>query len=437
MNKFSFRGFLRFINIKDDSHKEFAIENLSKGIFIKGANLWYLITSAIIASIGLDTNSPAVIIGAMLISPLMSPILGIGLSVGIYDKGLLFASLKEFLVAVLLSLIISTLYFLLSPLGHTTNELLSRTTPTLLDIGIAFFGGVAGIVAGTRKGIVNSIPGVAIATALMPPICTAGYGIATGNPGFFFGAFYLFFINAVFISFSAVLIVRYLKFPIKKYLDIKTKARIRRVIYVIIVIVSVPSLIIFYKLIKNANEQRLIKIFISQNFDEKNRSVLSWKLQQFDTSRTLKVLYLGEKYRSGESDSLRNLLRTEFGNIDLKVQQMDQGYKIENLERRLGTDVEEKFQALFDSKSEMEERLKKIEESKTFNEKDSLKLAKMKTELGIMFPSYKDMEISRDSLMRININTGLRKRDLYQERKRIKDFLKLRVNDTTAVITVN
>ena len=151
MNKFTFRWLISAVNIRTDSDKEYAISNLKENIYIKGANLWYLVSSAILASIGLDTNSPAVIIGAMLISPLMSPILGIGLSVGIYDKELLIASFKEFVFAIMLSLFISTLYFILSPLGSATTELVARTTPTLLDIGIALFGGMAGIVAGTRK----------------------------------------------------------------------------------------------------------------------------------------------------------------------------------------------------------------------------------------------------------------------------------------------
>ena len=284
MNKFTFRWLISAVNIRTDSDKEYAISNLKENIYIKGANLWYLVSSAILASIGLDTNSPAVIIGAMLISPLMSPILGIGLSVGIYDKELLIASFKEFVFAIMLSLFISTLYFILSPLGSATTELVARTTPTLLDIGIALFGGMAGIVAGTRKGMATSIPGVAIATALMPPICTAGYGIASGDPYFFGGAFYLFFINAVFISLSAVLIIRYLKFPVKKYLDRSVKSRIRRLILLFVFIVSVPSSVIFYGIIKDANEQKKIKTLIAQNFDEKNRSVLNWKLIKSDTT---------------------------------------------------------------------------------------------------------------------------------------------------------
>lgn len=335
MNKFTFRKFFKAVNIKDHHNKDFAINNLSKGIYIKGANLWYLICSSLIASIGLDTNSPAVIIGAMLISPLMSPILGIGLSIGIYDKELLFASLKEFLFAVFLSVLISSLYFLISPLGNITNELLVRTTPTLLDIFIAFFGGIAGIVAASRKGIGNSIPGVAIATALMPPICTAGFGLATGTPSIFFGAFYLFFINAVFISLSSFLIVRLLKFPYKEYINTVKESRIKKLIFIIVIVVSIPSFVIFYNIIKNADEQKKIKSFINQTFENRNRNVINWKFQKIDTLKSLRVFYIGNKINKPEQDSLQMLVKEEFGNIELNLQQISRVTELRIWKRNL------------------------------------------------------------------------------------------------------
>ncbi len=179
---------------------------------MRGYSLWILVCSTILASIGLDTNSTAVIIGAMLISPLMSPILSVGLSVAIHDKQVLTRSLQNLLIAVAISLSASVIYFFLSPLGEPTPELQARTFPTLLDLMVALFGGISGIVSISRHEQTNAIPGVAIATALMPPLCTAGFGIATANWNYFFGAFYLFFINAVFISLATYLIVRFLHF---------------------------------------------------------------------------------------------------------------------------------------------------------------------------------------------------------------------------------
>ena len=196
--------------------------------------------------IGLDTNSTAVIIGAMLISPLMSPILGVGLSLAIHDKHLLFRSFRNLFLAVVISLGASILYFFLSPLGDPTPELQARTFPTLLDVLVALFGGIAGIVSISRHEQTNAIPGVAIATALMPPFCTAGFSIATGKWNYFFGAFYLFFINAVFISFATYLIVRYLKFPEKEFADKKLPGSITNGLVVLSFVAFTPSIYFLY-----------------------------------------------------------------------------------------------------------------------------------------------------------------------------------------------
>lgn len=209
----------RFNLEEDKASEDEIIENVKKGIEFKGMNLWVLIFAIFIASIGLNVNSTAVIIGAMLISPLMGPIMGIGLGIGINDFELIKKSYKNLGVAVLISVITSTFYFLITPLSDAQSELLARTTPTIWDVFIALFGGLAGIVAATRKSISNVIPGVAIATALMPPLCTAGYGLATGTLSYFLGAMYLFFINSVFISLATYLIVRFTKFHKKEFLD--------------------------------------------------------------------------------------------------------------------------------------------------------------------------------------------------------------------------
>ena len=193
------------VNLRDSTDTKGTIDSIRQGTAIKGYNLWILACGAMLASIGLDLNSVAVIIGAMLISPLMSPILGIGLAFGINDREHLFMALQNFTIAVAASLGVSTLYFALSPFeGAPGPEIMSRTMPTVLDVLIALFGGTAGIVAISRKEKTNAIPGVAIATALMPPICTAGYGLANYEWSIFLGALYLFFINAVFISLSTV-----------------------------------------------------------------------------------------------------------------------------------------------------------------------------------------------------------------------------------------
>ena len=182
---------------KDKDNEALIVESIRNGVEFKGTNLWILIFAIFIASLGLNVNSTAVIIGAMLIYPLMGPIMGIGLGVGINDFELIKKAFRNLLIATIFSVLTSTLYFLLSPLNEARSELLARTTPTIYDVLIAFFGGMAGIVASSTKLKGNVIPGVAIATALMPPLCTAGFGLANGNMHYFFGAFYLFFINSV------------------------------------------------------------------------------------------------------------------------------------------------------------------------------------------------------------------------------------------------
>ncbi|OQY04916.1 MAG: TIGR00341 family protein, partial [Bacteroidetes bacterium 4572_117] len=193
---------IEILSIKEGTDIQGTIESIKKDMVFRGITVWILIASIFIASIGLNVNSIPVVIGAMLISPLMGPILGIGLSVGTNDWDLLLRALKNFGIAIVISLITSIIYFLLTPLKEASPELIARTKPTILDVMIAIFGGMAGIVAGSRREKTNVIPGVAIATALMPPLCTAGYGIATGQFTVFFGAFYLFFINSVFIALS-------------------------------------------------------------------------------------------------------------------------------------------------------------------------------------------------------------------------------------------
>lgn len=198
-------------------------QEIEKGIIFKGTNLWILMFAIVVASVGLNMNSTAVIIGAMLISPLMGPINGMGYSLATYDFPLFKRSIKNFTYAVIVSLLTSSIYFLITPLNEAHSELLARTSPSIYDVIIALFGGLAGIVAMSSKLKGNVIPGVAIATALMPPICTAGYGLATLQFNFFFGALYLFTINTVFIAFAALIVCQFLKFPIRSIIDVERK----------------------------------------------------------------------------------------------------------------------------------------------------------------------------------------------------------------------
>ncbi|MCB0814367.1 MAG: TIGR00341 family protein, partial [Flavobacteriales bacterium] len=241
----------RLFDLTEDAQEYSAVvEEVSRNVVFRGTNLWILMFAIVICSVGLNVNSTAVIIGAMLISPLMGPIIGVGVGVGIFDTQLIRKGARNLLVAVVISVFSSALYFWITPLSEAQSELLARTTPTLWDVLIALFGGLAGIVAATRKEKTNVIPGVAIATALMPPLCTTGYGLATGQWAYFLGALYLFFINAVFISVSAFLLVRLLRFPRATFVDQVQERRVRWIVWIVVVITVIPSVWLAYTLVE-------------------------------------------------------------------------------------------------------------------------------------------------------------------------------------------
>jgi uncharacterized hydrophobic protein (TIGR00271 family) len=233
----------KYLDIESELEDYEKIHNsIERDLIFKGTNLWILVFAIVVASVGLNMNSTAVIIGAMLISPLMGPINGIGYSIATYDFKLFRKALKNFSFAVITGLTASGVYFFLSPVSTAHSELLARTSPTIYDVLIALFGGLAGILATTSRQKGNVIPGVAIATALMPPLCTAGYGLATLQYDFFFGALYLFTINAVFIGISAVVMSRLLKFPLRTIVEPVQRKRINSIISAVIIITLIPSI---------------------------------------------------------------------------------------------------------------------------------------------------------------------------------------------------
>ena len=246
------KEFLReLLDIHDDTDRETTMETVKRDISFKGHNAWILVFSIFVASIGLNVSSTAVVIGAMLISPLMGPIVGVGFSVAINDIDTLKRSLVNLGVMVFLSVLTAYLYFLISPIKEETPELVARTYPTILDVLVAIFGGMALIVAKTKKGAIASvIMGVAIATALMPPLCTVGYGLATAQWNYAGGALYLFSINSVFIALSTFLMAKLLRFPLVKYANSKHRRNTARLASLIAILVTIPSIILFVNLLR-------------------------------------------------------------------------------------------------------------------------------------------------------------------------------------------
>lgn len=261
-------------DIKEGLDEQGTKDSIHKNIQIKGSNVWLLMSAIMVASLGLNLNSPAVIIGAMLISPLMSPILGIGLSVGINDRATLYQSLYHFGVAIAVSLITSALYFKITPLsGSATSEILARTSPTILDVLVAFFGGIAGIVSGSRAEKSNAIPGVAIATALLPPLCVSGFGLANGEWNIFINSLYLFFLNSVFIALATYLIVRFLGFKMKQYQNPTEKNRSTWIVVVFVALMVLPSIFILRGVMEKVNLDRNVKAFVNELIEINNRHV--------------------------------------------------------------------------------------------------------------------------------------------------------------------
>lgn len=308
----------RFNLEEDKANESEIIEAIKKGVEFRGINLWVLIFAIFIASIGLNVNSTAVIIGAMLISPLMGPIMGIGLGIGINDFDLIKKAYKNLAIATVIGVATSAIYFLISPISDAQSELLARTTPTIWDVMIALFGGLAGIVATTRKSISNVIPGVAIATALMPPLCTAGFGLATGNFSFFFGAFYLYFINSVFISLSSFIIVRFLKFQKKTLLDSSREKRVRRYILIVVTITVIPSIVMAYNIVTRSLVDKKIQQFVNNELAFDNTQLISKNFKKVGDKNVLEVFLLGEIISNDVITNVEHKLKN-YGLTDIKL----------------------------------------------------------------------------------------------------------------------
>ena len=294
------------------------VAQISDGVDFHGATLWVLIFAIFIASLGLNVNSTAVIIGAMLISPLMGPIIGMGLAVGIADLKLFKRALTNYLITTVISVGTATIYFTISPITEAQSELLARTSPTLYDVLIALFGGAAGILAISTKSKNNVIPGVAIATALMPPLCTAGYGLAVSNTSYFFGAFYLYFINTVFIAFTTCIGVRLLHFHRKKFVDREKMKRVNYYIAGILLITMIPAGYMTWSIIKQSVIENNIEKFVRDELDNSGTYIIS---HEYDSkTKTLNVVAIGKPISVGAiAKAQKSMADYKLGDYTLKV----------------------------------------------------------------------------------------------------------------------
>ena len=306
--------FVELLDFRADTDRDSTIEAIKMDIPFKGATAWILICSIFVASVGLNANSTAVVIGAMLISPLMGPILGIGMSIAINDIFTLRKSLVNFGVMVLLSVLTAFLFFLVFPLREESSELLARTQPDIRDVLIAFFGGLALIIARTKKGTIASVIfGVAIATALMPPLCTVGYGLAEAvldnskGLGFAWGAIYLFLINTIFIALATFLVLKLLRFPMLKYANSRRRKNIARIASFAALLVMIPAGVTFYRVLKESTFQNSAKRFIEQ------------ELESLDNSSYIKK-YASAQFKPGDISTIE---LTTFGTDQIPRSTMD------------------------------------------------------------------------------------------------------------------
>ena len=315
--KVLWRKVKEYTRIKEDTDYEATVDFISQSVVFRGFNVWILFFAIIVASVGLNVNSTAVIIGAMLISPLMGPINGIGLAIGIFDEKLLQKSVKNLIIMVLISLAASTLYFLISPINDARSELLARTQPTIFDVFIGFFGGLAGILATSRKSqSITVISGVAIATALMPPLCTAGFGIATGQIWYFLGAFYLFFINSFFIALATFVTVRLLGFPQVKFVDEHRHKAVKRIITIFTVIVLVPSIYLAVDVIREAAFNTQSQKFVNeiQNSDMlAETEIIKSDREYHHRSQSITLILFGEPLDKEQVYQLQHILHKDYG----------------------------------------------------------------------------------------------------------------------------
>ncbi len=322
------RTFVEYIksllDLRQEKENDYQTIDLIKAdVDFRGTKLWILIFAIFIASLGLNVNSTAVIIGAMLISPLMGPIIGFGLGLGILDFELVKRSLRNLGLATLFSILTATLFFFISPVGQEQSELLARTQPTLYDVLIAFFGGAAGIVAGSTKSKGNVIPGVAIATALMPPLCTAGFGLGTGQFAYFFGAFYLFIINSVFIALATFLAVRLLKFPRKVFLNKQREQKVRRIITVIAVCTIAPSIYLSIQLFSNNLLQENAHKYVREVIGSiPNTQVIRDQLLEENNRKHIEVVLIGATVSPAQIDSAKTKLSSYgLSGVELNIKQ--------------------------------------------------------------------------------------------------------------------
>ena len=430
----------------DDAASEAEIiEYIQHGVNFRGAKLWILIIAVFVASLGLNTNSAAVIIGAMLISPLMGPIIGMGLGVGIYDFNLLRRSWKNYIIATIFSILTATTYFLITPFNAVQSELLARTSPTIYDVLIALCGGLAGIIALSSKSqrTGNVIPGVAIATALMPPLCTVGFGLATANWAYAAGAFYLFLINTIFIALATFIGAMFImKFEKKASIEKKVDAKVKRTVYVIAFVTLIPAIILTIGMVRENYFEQRVSRFVQNEIQFPMTHVIShrtdFKNKSFD------VVLIGQEVDSASLQNAKNHLPLyKLDGVEMQIIQDRQSQNSEALLQSLRQETND----LHHAEAVIAQQQRRINDL----EADLAPLTTAKQlspqlirEMKVIFPQAQSVtsavgttaqgdSILNHTVFVVTLNAALNK----EVQQKLSDWLRERTNHSDAMIVFN
>ena len=436
-----------YFNVAEDLEPQLDIEqSIRSGVSFKGSQLLVLIFAIFIASLGLNTDSIPVIRGAMLISPLMGPIIGMGLAIGIEDFSLLKRSLKNIVMAIIGSLLASAIYFMISPQYEGSSQLLARTSPSIYDVFVALFGGAAGIVSIACKNKGQVMPGVAIATSLMPPLCTAGYGIATLQSHFFFGALYLFFTNMIFILFASLIGVKLMNFKKVVYQDTRRSHRVQMIVYSVVFVTIGFSCYLTYEMIRKNIFMTEATSFVENEMVFPNTQVLNQKIYMNGNQRHIDVTLIGQAL---PKDSLQLAMMTKLDSVGLggTILNIKQGFSIS--ENRGRSDEENFGQFYSVMQKEVADRQEKIDSLKDLLKDYSYfnrELTMIAPEVKALFPSIKDIAMSRmvatsltnsqaDTINMVFVNApkGMSAGD----KEKLISYVKIRLKENKVHLTLN
>ena len=439
-NRYSFkRIFHAAFNLSaDQADYEEISERIESGVELRGTNMCILILAIFIASVGLNMNSTAVIIGAMLVSPLMGAIMGIGFAIAIYDTDLLKKSATVLLFEVVVALATSTIYFFLSPITTASSELLARTSPTAWDVIIAVCGGLAGMIGTTRKEKSNILPGVAIATALMPPLCTAGYGLAMGNLRYFAGAMYLFLINGIFIAISTMLIAAFLRMPSKDITNRETRNQIVKRVAIVAIVAIVPSVFFAADIVRDTVFETNVNNFMEKEFRFENTQVVKYNVDE--ENKELNVAVIGTTLDDNMIFNLAQSMKDyHIDSLELKVQQTEvkAGITPDELETYVKNETSQLSAENEADYQELQSQLIAAKSEISAYKEKEVDVATLQEELKVLYPAvtklragYLNSDSTEELTVVMEVNEGLAEEDM----EKIGRYIETRLEAESVVV---